>query len=90
VGRGSREAVKVGISVEVSVAVAVSRRGVCVSGAKKVAVSNALGVVVGRTMGRMVGTRPMQAAKIPPRAPMMAARISVLVDDEFFSGMYNS
>jgi hypothetical protein len=87
VGRGSRVAVKVGISVEVRVTVAVSGIGVCVSVGRIMAVSNALCVGVGRIIGRIVGTSPMQAARIPPSAPIMAARTSVLVVDESFCVM---
>src|SRR5512139_2139781 len=89
VGSGSRVAVSVGTSVDVKVIVAVSGIGVWVSvGSTAVAVADSnLGVLVGRTMGRMVGTSPIQAARIPPSAPMIAARIMVLVADEFFSVM---
>jgi len=85
VGRGWRVAVKVGSSVDVIVGVAVSGMGEFVVVGREVGESNILAVGDGRTRGRMVGIRPIQAAKMPPNAPMIAARIRVLVDVEFFS-----
>jgi hypothetical protein len=45
---------------------------------------------VALTIGKIAGTSPMQAARIPPSAPMIAARTIVFVADEFFSVMENS
>ena len=89
VGSGSRVAVNVGRSVKVGVIVAVSGMSVAVSVGRVVAVLS-LGVVVGRIIGKMVGTNPMQAARIPPSAPIMAAKIRLLVAELFFSVMKNS
>jgi hypothetical protein len=92
VGRGSRVAVRVGSPVDVIVIVAVSGgRGVLVSVNVGGSVSKILGVEVGCTIGRMVGSSPMQAASMPPRAPISAATIrGVLLDDVFLSVIKNS
>jgi hypothetical protein len=72
-----------GVMVSVTVAVSVAAKvgdgvsGVVVALGFAVIVEKRMGVKVGRTIGRMVGIKPMHAARITPKAPIIATMISV-------------
>ena len=82
IGSMVADAVKVGKSVGAVVAEGVRGAGVGVGGNVAVITTNG-GVNVGRTMGRTVGRRPIQAAKMPPMAPMIAAITRVFCPESF-------